>query len=123
MKGMSITQYAEVVKFAQEHHAFAMWSSDEEKKERQKKYPKLDEYGFNIKYIDSVYDSRTSDVWVVKFRSGGTGYRFSTNHFAMREKPKHWKYDNLFDLCMAYLKGEFKPKEEFYFDDRKKHNN
>jgi hypothetical protein len=27
--------------------------------------------------------------------------------------PKDWKYHTLYDLCMAYLTGEFKPTDEF----------
>ena len=101
MQGMTIEQYAEVVKFVQENHKFALWLSDKQRSERQKKYPKLnDSYGFGIKYIDSVYDSRDGKIWLVKFREGGTGIRFSCNHWnpIIRPKPKHWKYDNLYDL-------------------------
>lgn len=118
MKGMTLDQFKEVVEFVQEHHKFAGWKTDEEKKEVQKKYPKLDEYGFSIKYVDSCYDSRDGVVWMIKFRQGGTGVIFRTNHFAGKNIPKQWKYDNLFDLSMAFLKGEFEPKKEFEFDDR-----
>lgn len=123
MKGMTIDEYAEVVKFAQEHHKFALWLSDEQREKRQKEFPKLnDSFGFGIKYIDSVYDSRDGKIWLVKFRQGVDGFRFSCNHWTdLNPPPKHWKYDNLYDLCMAYLKGEFKPKDEFYFDDRDEH--
>lgn len=117
MKALTIDQFKEVVEFAQKYHQFAKWPSDEEVAESAKLYPKIPKHGFNIKYIDSCYDSRTAEVWMVFFRSGRDGYRFATNHFnSINPEPKGWKYHTLYDLCMAYLKGEFMPKEEFYHD-------
>ena len=63
---MSISQFKEVVDFVQNHHSFAKWKSEEERKKEVELYPKLPEYGHNIKYIDCCYDSRTADVWMVK---------------------------------------------------------
>ena len=49
---MSISQFKEVVEFVQNHHSFVKWSSDEERKKEVELYPKLLEYGYNIKYVD-----------------------------------------------------------------------
>ena len=116
---MTLDQFKEVAEFMQKHHAFAHWLSTEEQAERKNQFPNMKQIGFGIKYLDMCYDSRCHDVWMIKFRQGVDGVAFATNHFAGREMPKGWKYDNLFDLSMAYLKGEFIPKEEFYFDERK----
>jgi hypothetical protein len=112
MKGMSIEQYVEVVKFVQKHHKFAKWISDEERKQEIELYPNLSEHGFNIKYIDSCYDSRGFDIWSVKFRGFG-GIRFHTNFLTALSPKKDFDkipFDNLFDWVMAYLKGEWEDK-------------
>lgn len=117
MKGLTLEQLNEVINFAQKHHKFALWKTDEEREETKRNFPSIHSpaHGMNIKYIDFTYDSRDATFWVIKFRQVTNGVAFSTNHFSsMLPVPKGWKYDNLYDLCMAYLKGEFKPKEEFY---------
>lgn len=109
MKGMSIEQYAEIVKFVQKHHKFAKWISDEERKIEVELYPNLLEYGFNIKYIDSCYDSRGFDIWLIKFR-GFRGICFQTNFLIALHPKKDFDkipFDNLFDWVMAYLKGDW----------------
>ena len=109
IKGMSISQFKEVVDFVQNHHSFAKWKSEEERKKEVELYPKLTEYGHNIKYIDCCYDSRTADVWMVKFR-GFVNLAFSTNSFVGipdKEKPKDFPFNSLFDWVMAFLKGEW----------------
>lgn len=122
MTGLTPEQFQEVVATSQKLHAFAMYLSDEQRAQRKRDYPSLpDSYGFGIKYIDSCYDSRDSRFWCITFRRGRDGVRFSTNHFACLppfdgKVPKGWKYDNLYDLCMDYLKGDFKPQKEFYVD-------
>ena len=127
MKSLTLEQYVEIVKFSQKYHAFASYKTEEEGKEISKLYPKLDRFGFGIKYIDSCYDSRgegydypndQGSIWSITFRQGRWGIRFSCNHFQtiINPEPKQWKYDNLYDLCMDYLKGEFIPKEEFQID-------
>lgn len=108
MKGMKSTDFVEMVNFVQKYHKFALWMKDEDKVEAQKLYPNLDEYGFNIKYIDSCYDSRFKDVWSVSFRGMGHKVIFHTN--TDLELP----YDTLFDWVMAYLKKDWKPTEEEY---------
>lgn len=118
MKGLTLSQFKEVIDFAQKYHKFALCMSDEEVKERNKIYHQMHEpfkeFGMNIKYIDSIYDSRDNIIWSITFRQGRNGVRFSTNHFtALNLPPKNWKYNNLYDLCMAFLKGEFKPSKEF----------
>ncbi len=108
MKGMKSTDFVEMINFINKYHAFALWLSDTEKAEAQKLYPNLDEYGFNIKYVDSCYDSRFKDVWSVSFRGMGRKVIFHTNNNL--ELP----YDTLFDWVMAYLKKEWNPTEEQY---------
>ncbi len=86
LKGMTIDQFKELVKHVQEKHSF---------------------YGFNstyaIKYIDSCYDSRSSDIWSVSFR-GSINLRFSTNSLI---ELNDFKYTSLFDWIMAYLQGNW----------------
>ena len=119
LKALTIDQHTEVVKFIQKYHKFAGYVSDEKYAEILKTYPNMKRYGLNIKYIDSIYDTHDGSVWMIKFRGLGGNYEFSSNHFAGRTFPKTWKYDNLFDLIMDFLKGDFKPKEEFMFDPNK----
>lgn len=114
MKGLTLDQFKEVTEFSQKHHKLANYLTPEQRLERLKEFPQMGEHGFGIKYIDSCYDSRDASLWSISFRQGSDGVNFRTNHFAMNDKPFGWKYDNLYDLCMAYLKGEFKPKAEFY---------
>ena len=106
---MTLKQYTEVVEFVQKHHKFAKWISDEERKKEVELYPNLPEHGFNIKYVDSCYDSRGFDIWLIKFRGFG-GYCFRTNHFtALHSEKDHAKipFSNLYDWVMAYLKGDW----------------
>ena len=109
LKGMTIDQFKLIVAFVQDHHAFAKWKSREEREIESRKFPSLPEYGFNIKYIDCCYDTRDSDVWMVKFRGGiGADLAFSTNHFnALSQPPENFTYTSLFNWVMGYLKGEW----------------
>lgn len=107
MESMTMNEFAEVVKFVQTYHKFAHYVSEKEHEQDQKTYQNLPRYRYGIKYIDSCYDSRDARIWSITFRQGKGGVRFSTNHFAMEPKPKQWKYESLYDLCMAYLTGEF----------------
>jgi len=118
MKGMTLEEYAEVVEFVQNHHPFAKSFHGGAREWRKRHFPKLPaEYGFGIKYIDNCYDSRDGKVWSITFRQGRHGVCFRCNHFnALNPPPKKWKYDNLYDLCMAWLKGEFREKAEFQID-------
>jgi hypothetical protein len=121
MRGLTPEQFVEILAFVQKHHRFALYiPPDERREERKKLFPKLPVMnGFGIKYVDCIYDSRGGDIWAVSFRFGNAIIRFSTNHFtALSPAPKGWKYDNLYDWCMAYLTGEFVPKEEFYFKEK-----
>lgn len=104
MKGMKSSEYVEIVNFVQKHHKFALYLNDQERDEVKKLYPNL-EHGFNIKYIDSCYDSRFVDVWSVSFRGMGRNVCFHTNINLPLE------YTTLFDWIMAYLKGEWKPTD------------
>lgn len=118
MKGLTLSQFSEIVEFSQKHHAFALYIDQEDRIKRKKEFPKLpDSHGFGIKYIDSCYDSRIKNIWSISFRQGRYGVQFSVNHYnAVNLPPKEWKYNNLYDLCMDYLKGEFEPKKEFLID-------
>lgn len=105
MKGMKSAEFVEMVNFIQKYHKFALYMSDEEKKERNKLYPTMAEYGFNIKYIDSCYDSRFADMWSVSFRGlGAPDLCFHTNTNIILPQ-----YPTLFDWVMAFLKSEWKP--------------
>lgn len=115
MKGLTIEEYKEILEFVQEHHRFALYIEKNKRIERKLKFPNLpSEYGFGIKYVDSCYDSRDKSIWSIKFRVGSFGVSFSTNHYnALNMPPPGWKYHTLYDLCMAYLTGEFEPTDEF----------
>jgi hypothetical protein len=107
MKALSMEQYVEIVEFVQKHHRFG-WVEEKDR---------VTEYSYHIKYVDSIYDSRDKAIWCVNLRGMGVNLRFSSNHFnAINPAPKGWKYNNLYDLIMAYLKGEFKPKKEFFIN-------
>lgn len=117
MKGMTLEQYGEVLKFIAKYHKFAKFNSLYEGRMEQAIEdgitPELAKHGHSIKYIRNCFDTRTMEVWSIEF--GGFGnIRFATNFpWIPSEMPKGWKYDNLYDLTMAYLKGEFQPTEEF----------
>ena len=106
MKGIKIDKFAELTNFIQKYHKFALCLPKEDFSELTKVYPKMDEYGFNIKYVDSIYDSRDSCFWHISFRGIGNNLCFHTN----TNLPV--KYDNLYDWIMAYLTGEWKPTKE-----------
>lgn len=111
MKGMSLEQFAEVTRLTQKHHQFGIFRKNKQEALADGLSEKLSEYGLNIKYVRCDYDTRMGDVWGIDFDR----VRFATNYpYIPSEIPKDWKYDNLYDLSMAYLKGEFKPSEEFY---------
>lgn len=107
---MKLDEYRQVADFVQKHHKFALYLTDEKAQVRKIEFPKLDRYGFNIKYIDSCYDSRDASVWQVVFRE-------ANKRVVMREinTPKGFK--SHFDWCMAYLRGEWKPTKEFIAND------
>lgn len=122
MNGMTFQQYGDILKFISKYHRFGRSNSfyegkvEEAIKEGIK--PELAKYGRFIKYIDNCFDTRTMDVWSIEFRGMGNHIRFATNFpYIPSELPKDWKYDNLYDLSMAYLKGEFEPSEEFIVKD------
>lgn len=106
---MSPIQFAKVLDFVYKHHKFALYLTDSSAERRKKMFPKLDRHGFGIKYVDSCYDSRDNQIWLVKFREYN---RTIVLTFTNNDFPKDWKYD-LYEWCMAYLKGEWIPTEEF----------
>jgi len=121
MQGMNLGEYVVMMEFLQKYHAFAYWPSDEEIKERNKKFfqmaPSFGKHGLNIKYIDCTYDTRDISIWAVTFRQGRYGIRLSCNHYTEDTIPKNFRFESLYDWCMAYLKGEWKPtKREFEVD-------
>lgn len=81
------------------YHKFALYDKAIEK-EIKEKFPKLIERGFirglNIKYIDSIYDSRDGKIWSVTFRRGNMDLTFS-------------KLANLYEQIMSYLTTGEKP--------------
>lgn len=112
MEGMSLEQFTEITQFVQKYHRFGRWNRETELSAMKAGVsPEIAEYGLNIKYVRCDYDTRMGDVWGITFDR----LRFATNHpYIPSEMPKDWKYNNLYDLSMAYLKGEFKPNKEFY---------
>ncbi len=100
MKGLTSLEYIEIVNFIQKYHAFGNISID------RSEYPEMGKYGYNIKYIDMCYDTRTSCIWSISFRGLSHNESFRTND------PKEVSYDTLFNWVMAYLKGEYKPTIE-----------
>lgn len=102
MNGMKLEQYNELYQFVLKYNKFG-WVKDS----IQSEYPNAPRL---IKYIDVVFDTRQidGDIWSITFRYGGDGVRFSTNEKI--ETP----FNNLFDLSMAFLKGEYKPNKKHY---------
>lgn len=109
LEGISMQQFAKIVEFVQEHHHFGHVPL----RERILKSDNNLKDCFHIKYIDNIYDTRTAEIWSIGFRGLGIDIRFSTNHFVLHDnKPDDFKYTNLFDWIMAFLKGEWKPSEQ-----------
>lgn len=117
MKGMTLEQFKKITELVNEYHGFGRSNIHDIEKQNKAKLElgiESDEFalrGLNIKYVRCDFDTRFNLVWGISFDR----IRFSTNHYnTSRPAPKDWKYDNLYDLCMDYLRGEFKPKAEFY---------
>ena len=101
MESMTLQQYFEIVDFVQKYHKFGYVGPNAIVINGQK-------HCLLIKYIDSVYDSRTNDVWSVTLRGLSPKITFASNHFnGINLPPKGFKYNNLYDWVMAYLKGEW----------------
>lgn len=118
MNGMTLQQYVDILKFINEYHNFGklncVHAGKVEKAIEGGITDELAKYGHNIKYIRNSFDMRTMEVWSIEFSGLGNNIRFATNFpYFPSELPKDWKYDNLYDLSMAYLKGEFTPDEKF----------
>lgn len=107
---MSLEDFKNITEFVQKHHKFAHLKRGGEINESIEAglSEKLAEFGMNIKYVRCDYDTRFGDVWGITFDR----IRFATNSLVMGE-IKEFPYDNLFDLAMAYLKGEYKPHKIF----------
>ena len=104
MKGMSPQQYGEVLQFIWKHCKFGYIPGERQYPDG----PKM------IKYVDTTWDSRFGDIWSITFR--GDGVRLATNHYVGDEVNKA-PFDNLYDWCMAYLKGEWVPSKDFINED------
>lgn len=119
MEALTLEQYSEIVNFVQKWHYFAVYLSDEQVKERNKQYPNMGkwrDYGMNIKYIDSIYDSRDAKIWSITFRGMGHKYNFTSNHFnGTNPMPKEWRWKTLHAMIMAFLKGEMTDKQTSKF--------
>jgi hypothetical protein len=122
LKGMSPEEFTEILQFVQKFHGFAKANSFYPKKLKAAVEagidPELAKYGLSIKYVRCDYDSRTGDIWGVTFDH----IRLASNSFvgwgAYIDKKVDHEYETLFDLCMAYLKGDYKPGEEHFIDYR-----
>ena len=106
MKGIKIDKFVELTEFIQKYHRFALRLSDQQLAELHKIYPNMNDHGFNIKYIDSIYDSRDASFWHISFRGLGNNVCFHTNTDLSVE------YDSLYDWILAYLTGDWKPTKE-----------
>ena len=112
VRGMSSEQFHEILEFVQKYHNFANLMSASREDAIKTKYPNMDEYGFNIKYVDSVYDTRTRSIQSVSFRGMGRNLKFAANSFMLEKMFKDtFPFDNLFDWIMAFLKGDWNDKE------------
>lgn len=125
MEALTSDQFKEILDFVQKYHKFALWMSDEEFKERNNVYfnmGKFGAHGMNIKYIDSCYDSRDAKIWSITFRINiHHKYTFSSNSFALKGKPKSLnRWNSMYDLCMAFIKGEMSDKQAKIFLDEQK---
>lgn len=103
---MTVQEYAQILAFVQANHKFALWLPPEEEATRAKLFPKLDKYGYNIKYVDSCYDSRDAKIWTVTFRAGNY-------HVHMKDAQTPDEFKSHFEWAMAYLKGEWKATKEY----------
>jgi hypothetical protein len=102
MKGMSNNELEKVTNFIQKFHHFGWISNEEALKIRGERF------NLNIKYIESSYDIRTREIWLIRFRCLGNDLQFSTNHFTIiNPPPTHFKFNNLFEWVMNFLKGEW----------------
>ncbi len=106
MTGLTPQQLIDVTAFIQKYHPFGM------PKEPLEKIP----YGYCIKYIDAVYDTREADYWSVTFRGGFTDCCFSTNGHEGGE------FESLYDWIMAFLKGDWEFEETKKEREREKRN-
>lgn len=118
MNGMTLQQYGDILKFISKYHRFGRLNSIHEGKVEEAIKdgitPELAKYGHNIKYVRNSFDMRTMEIFSIGFEGLGVSIRFATNFpYIPSELPKDWKYDNIYDLSMAYLKGEFIPDEKF----------
>jgi len=97
-------QLKQIQDFVQKYHAFGYYPTEEEKAEAKKLFPNMPEFGYNIKYIDTCYDTRDASIWQITFRGIATIY-FS-DHSREEFKKECGRYSNDFDMIMGFLKGD-----------------
>ena len=98
MKALNLKQYIEIVNFIQKHHKFGNVKEEDRIRE---------DWCLNIKYVNNCYDTRFGDIWSVSFRGFGQIIDFTTQI----NIEKSFRFDNLYDCIMAYLKGELTDDE------------
>lgn len=120
MEGLTNDEFKTIVDFVQEYHRFAYYPHGDEHLEILKTYPNMDRMRFNIKYVDSCYDTRDMSIWSISFRRGGRSICFTTNMYNNFDpfSTIAFKYFKLFDVVMDYLKGDFIPTEEYYIIEK-----
>lgn len=114
MKGLNIKEWGELMLLVQGVHSFARWSPPAIITKLKERFPKINEkvldHGYNIKYTEFGYDSRTQDIWWVKFRGFGE-LTFRTNAFVMQTDKQ--PFPTLKEWVTEYLLGNWEPSEQF----------
>lgn len=114
MRGMTKLQFVEVLEFIEKHHKFCLFRRDEERQFIKDNYPNLEpNYGFNIKYIETNFDTRDGSIWAISFRASGIKYDFRTNSLVGHVPTRNPQFNNLYETVMAFLKGELNNPEWF----------
>lgn len=112
MRGIKPTEYIEILNFIQIYHKFTGHRSNEMREHVKETYPKMNsDYGLNIKYVETSYDSRFAEIWRMTFRCLNGELDFRTNIFAEKPAFTEWKYNSVYELVMAFLKGELSEEE------------
>ncbi len=112
VKPLTPFQYIEILEFIKKHHSFCLFRNDKHREYVKENFPKLNpDYGFNIKYITNSFDTRDASIWSLNFRCNANDYSFRTNLLVGSVPEKNPKFDNLYDIIMAFLKGELENSE------------
>ena len=101
MKDLTHEQVIEINKFVQKYHSF-IYIPEEERLDKNKMV-------FKIKYVDTIYDTRTQSYWCIKFRGLGNDRIFTTqSHIIQEQNASH--YESLYDWVMDFLNYKFEYK-------------